>query len=108
MTNPVHQSEADAVEALKDELDLLGLPQPSQWRVGRLKADLRAGGVRAEPCASCVRMRRLVENLVATGVDWLDDCDAPSADIEADDADREIISEDDGVVDALTLGRALR
>lgn len=51
-------------------------------------------------------MRRLVERLVAAGIDWLDDGDAPAADREDDE--REVVSEDDGVVDAATLARGLR
>lgn len=59
-----------------------------------------------EPCASCAAMRRLVERLVAAGIDWLDDGDAPTVDREDDEC--EVISEDDGVVDAATLARGLR
>lgn len=51
-------------------------------------------------------MRRLVARLVSVGIDWLDDADAWSADREDDE--REIVSSDDGVVDALTLGRVIR
>ena len=59
-----------------------------------------------EPCARCAAMRRLVERLVAAGIDWLDDGDAPEADLECDEA--EVVSSDDGIVDALTLGRVLQ
>lgn len=48
-------------------------------------------------------MRHLVSRLVAAGIDWLDDGDAPAADREDDE--REIITSDDGVVDAMTLNR---
>lgn len=58
------------------------------------------------PCSSCAYMRDLVEQLVAAGIDWLDACDAPSVDLEDDET--EVQSEDDGVVDAATLGRAIR
>lgn len=51
-------------------------------------------------------MRRLVERLVEAGVDWLDDGDAAAADREDDET--EVVSEDDGIVDARTLGRGLR
>lgn len=57
-------------------------------------------------CPGCRSMRALVERLVASGVDWLDASDAPAADLEDDE--REVVSEDDGVVDAQTLGRVIR
>lgn len=57
-------------------------------------------------CPSCAAMRRLVRREVAAGIDFLDDGDAAVADLE-DDED-EVVSEDDGVVDAVTLGRAIR
>lgn len=59
-----------------------------------------------ETCAGCRGMRALVAKLVASGIDWLDVCDAPTADREDDE--REVVSEDDGVVDAVTLGRVIR
>ncbi|MGQ2989501.1 MAG: hypothetical protein ACT6RD_03430 [Brevundimonas sp.] len=60
----------------------------------------------AEPCPHCAGMRRLVERLVAAGVDWLDDGDACAA--EREDDEREIVSSDDGVVDPITLARVIR
>lgn len=57
-------------------------------------------------CPSCASMRDLVEKLVAAGIDWLDACDAPAADLEDDET--EIESEDDGIVDQTMLARAIR
>lgn len=52
-------------------------------------------------CPGCASMRALVERLVTVGIDWLDACDAPEADLE--DNETEIISSDDGVVAARIL-----
>lgn len=48
-------------------------------------------------CPGCLATRRLVERLVAAGIDWLDACDAPSVDLEDDE--REVVSEDDDRID---------
>lgn len=74
------------------------LPKPSRGSV--------PAAVPGQVCASCAGMRALVRQLVASGIDWLDAGDAACADLEDDE--REVVSEDDGIVDALTLGRAMR
>lgn len=57
-------------------------------------------------CPSCAAMRRLVRRMVAAGIDWLDEADAAFADLEDDEC--EVVSEDDGVADAVTLVRVIR
>lgn len=59
-----------------------------------------------DECARCRSLRLLVERLVEAGIDWLDDADADLSELEDDE--REVVSEDDGVVDPVTLSRGLR
>ena len=59
-----------------------------------------------DECARCRLLRFLVERLVSAGIDWLDDADAAHAELEDDEC--EVVSEDDGVVDRVTLSRGLR
>lgn len=111
MTNPVRDMADAAEEKLRDEYDLLcrGIPSAREIADVRIAAGERSRGggvVASEPCARCAAMRRLVERLVEAGVDWLDDGDAAAADREDDET--EVVSEDDGIVDARTLGRGLR
>ena len=62
--------------------------------------------MREPVCPSCAALRQLVERLVASGIEFLDAGDAPSADLEDDE--REVVSSDDGVVAPEHLDRVLK
>lgn len=111
MTNPVRDLADAAEEKLRDEYDLLCRGIPSAREIADVRASaggllLGVGSGPFEPCAQCAALRRMVKRLVAAGIDFLDDGDAASADREDDET--EVISEDDGVVDSITLRRGLR
>lgn len=108
MTNPVRLSADEAEERLREELDLLHRGAPSARQIADVRAAAGEGSAHETEasCAGCASMRRLVERLVAAGIDYLDELDASAVDRECDEA--EVVSEDDGGVDAQTLGMALR
>lgn len=94
---------ADAAEEkLRDEYDLLCRGVPSAREIAVARGEWPAVAV----CPTCAPLRRLIARMVAAGIDVLDAVDDGIADREDDE--REVVSEDDGVVDAMTLGRVIR
>lgn len=110
MTNRVRLAVDAAEERLRDEYALLCRGVPSAHEIAAVREAagerLSADVIALHSCERCAAMRRLVKRLVAAGIDYLDDQDAGLVDRE--DEETEVISEDDGVVDAHTLGRGLR